>query len=115
MKNILIILLALSIVACKSKKQALSEAISANYIVLLKDNVHPKILVKMLNYDLYEYKKVSKSQNQWLLKFNITKEKTNLKTDLLNHPAIITLIDNKSNRKNTFNSKKGKASPSSKK
>ncbi len=90
MRIVTFIILACTLVMCKSKN-VIPEAQLLNYVVVLEGEKTPKALKKDISSDLVSFEKTDKTANQWTLKYNedISKEKK-LKSELLNHPIVIS-------------------------
>lgn len=109
----LLITTALSM--CKSKKSIESTS-DLIFVVLMEKDSSPKQLIKNLDHQLRNFKKSSKSQNQWTLFFtNQGETSKTIKRDLLNNALIITVYETDENgNMNLKSKKKTKVSPFSK-
>ena len=95
------ILLAFLIISCKSSQGTSAEP--SEIILLLKDEVKPNKLTSFDGIEILDQKQTSRSQNQWMIKFQLTKEKmSNLKDKLAKDPKVLKVISTEPSENKNF-------------
>jgi len=77
---------------CKSKDVIPNDQL-LDYVVILEKEATPKALKKDIKYDLSAFNKTDKEANQWALSYNTdVKNEKKLKSQLLNHPKVVSVF-----------------------
>lgn len=116
MKHFLIatfLLSSMSLTMCKSNKNLDETKAPIAFTVLFAEGTNVKSIISAIEYDSESIKRVSKSQNQWLLKYLATEQEgIEIKKLLLNNDAVISVYDgDKPTVTSSKSTIKGKVSP----
>ena len=90
MRLITFLFLHLTFTMCKTKDAIPAEDL-LNYVVIFQRDETPKSLEEGMSNELVDFSKVEGNTNLWFLGFRgATNDASKIKTELLNHPAVLS-------------------------
>lgn len=114
-KSIFFLALGLAMLfSCKSSDQSTSQASvePTNLIVLLQEGISPESIDLLRSINKDDMKRISRSQNQWMIKLSDQKIASDLKTKLEQDERVIEIsMGDKNESETTKSAKSGKSSP----
>ncbi|NQZ77149.1 MAG: hypothetical protein HRT61_13775 [Ekhidna sp.] len=111
---LLLIPLSLCLTFCKSAKTNAEEI--RGFILLIVDGKSPSDLTAFSNHEMVDQKRVSKSQNQWMVKLNVGESTYNTILDELKKDSSVKQVSNmkSSETQNMTNKGHSKSKPNTK-